>query len=112
MFQNVRRATLAGHALAKMGYGVFIPHLNSLWELIVGEVAEDAEKSYEFWLDQDMQVLARCNIIYALDGESSGRDREVAFALERSIPVIYTMEQAQAWLKTYEAQKHGAARRA
>lgn len=105
-FLNVRRAIVTGHKLAKMGYGVFIPHLNCLWELAIG----DEEADYEFWLDQDMQVLVRCNVMFAHDGESPGRDREVKRCGERGIPVLYTMEQAEAWLKNYEAKAHLAAR--
>lgn len=93
---NIRRAILKGHELALMGYGVFIPHLNCLWEIAAGD------QDYEFWLDQDMQVLAHCQAIYALDGESPGRDREVAFARERGIDVLTTLEEAKDWLANYE----------
>jgi hypothetical protein len=94
--QNIRRATLVGNELAHMGYGVFIPHLNCLWEMIAGG------QDYEFWLDQDMQVLYRCDLLFALDGESPGRDREVAFIKEElKRPIIYTMEEAKAWIEEY-----------
>ena len=95
---NIRRAILAGNELGKMGYGVFIPHLNVLWEIAAGG------QDYEFWLDQDMQVLERCDAILALDGESPGRDREVERAREKGLVVFDTLEEAKDWIKTYEAE--------
>lgn len=98
--QNIHRAVLVGNELAHMGYGVFIPHLNCLWEMIAGG------QDYEFWLDQDMQVLHRSDILFALDGESPGRDREVAeMRDELKRPVIYTIDQARDWIEQYEQEK-------
>lgn len=95
---NIRRAIVTGHELAVMGYGVFIPHLNCLWEIAVGG------QDYEFWLDQDMQVLAHCDALFALDGESPGRDREVAYARANGIPIFTDFTQTLKWIKAYEAQ--------
>ena len=97
---NIRRAIVTGHDLAMLGYGVFIPHLNFLWEVAVGG------QDYEFWLDQDMQVLAHCDILFALDGESPGRDREVEYAKANGIPVFTTWPEAKNWIKDYEANEN------
>lgn len=47
----------------------------------------------DFWLEQDFAVLERCDElwVYMMDGwkESYGVQREIAFALERRIPVFY-----------------------
>ena len=99
VMQNIRRAILTGQELAEMGFGVFIPHLNCLWEMVAGG------NDYEFWLDQDMQVLNRCDMLFSLDGKSPGRDREVVRMQSLGRPVIYTMEEAKAWIKTYEQKE-------
>jgi hypothetical protein len=44
-------------------------------------------KSYEVWINQDMEWLAKCDVVLRLPGISSGADKETALAEELGIPV-------------------------
>jgi hypothetical protein len=47
----------------------------------------------DFWLDQDLDILSRCNelVVYRMKDweQSRGIKREIAFAEDRGIPVRY-----------------------
>lgn len=94
-FGNVNKAVETGDQLAAMGYGVFIPHLNCLWEFV------KADHDYEFWLDQDMVVLERCDALYRIPGPSKGADREVKRCCDLGIPVFHDVEQAEVFLEQW-----------
>lgn len=80
--KNTKRAIEAGLEIAEKGYAVFIPHLNILWDLV-------SCKDYEFILEQDLEVVTRCDAIFRLKGYSLGADREVRRAQEFCIPVLF-----------------------
>ena len=86
---NVRNAMLAGLTLMDMGYAVFIPHLTHWLHLI-------DPHEYEFWLDQDLAWLRKCDAVLRLPGCSPGADDEVAFAEHRDIPVAHSVAEVQA----------------
>lgn len=67
----------------------FVPHLTLLWHLV-------SPREVDFWYDYDLAVLARCDALLRIEGESTGADKEVAFAVERGIPVFY--DAAGLWL--------------
>lgn len=79
---NIRKAVEAADVLANVGCAPFIPHLSHLWHTI-------SPHDYEFWLDQDMQWLERCDVLLRLPGESAGADREVDIAFALSIKTYY-----------------------
>jgi hypothetical protein len=81
---NVRRAVLAGIALAERGYTVYVPHCNMVWDLVC-----DTPKTYDFILEQDIALLVRCDAVVRLSGESYGSDQEVKVACAASIPVFF-----------------------
>ena len=70
----------------------FVPHLTLLWHIVV---PHDAEHWYAF----DMAVLNRCDAVYRREGASTGADREVAFAIERLIPVFEDEESILQWAR-------------
>ena len=88
---NIRKAVGCGDEIAAMGCGVFIPHLNSLWDFAI-------EHDYEYWMFQDMVVLLKCDALFRMPGESAGADREVKMAMERGIPVFYDLEKLKDWV--------------
>jgi len=86
-FINVRNALLAARRLRDAGFFVFVPHRSLLDEIATGET------HYEVWMQEGFAWIARCDALLRLPGESSGSDREVAFARERSIPVFFDIEE-------------------
>ena len=58
------------------------PHLTLLWHLV-------SPRPLDFWYSYDLATLARCDALLRLPGESTGADREVAFALDQAMPVFY-----------------------
>ena len=58
-----------------------VPHLTLMWHLV-------SPKPLEFWYAYDLAMLARCDAVFRLPGESTGADREVEFAAGLSKPVF------------------------
>lgn len=85
MADNCRKAVLAGEELLQWGYTPFIPHLTMFWEAITGF------REWEDWLDYDENWLRRCNVVLRLPGELAGADREVEYARQCGIPVVYSI---------------------
>jgi hypothetical protein len=48
-------------------------------------------RPYTDWIAIDLEWVPACDVLLRLDGESSGADGEVAFALEWSVPVVYSV---------------------
>ena len=78
---NVRAAIDAGDMVIARGDMPFVPHLFHSWELV-------SPKPYEHWLTLDLVMLARCDALLRLPGESPGADREVAHAFKLGVPVF------------------------
>ena len=81
---NVRNAINAGEELVKNGFVPFVPHLSHLWHCI-------SPHEYDFWINLDTHYLLRCDALLRLPGESRGADSEVAIAIEKWIPVYYSI---------------------
>jgi hypothetical protein len=91
---NVRNALTVAKALIDRGCAVVVPHEHVLLELL-------APEDYEYWLQYDLRLLARCDAVYRLPGASPGADREVAEALRAGIPVFHSFDTLFAWFHTY-----------
>lgn len=87
---HVRDAILAGLALRDGHCVPIIPHLFALAELV-------APRSYDYWLEWDLALLARCDALLRLPGPSRGADIEVLHARELGIPVFHSLAGAIAW---------------
>lgn len=72
----------------------YVPHLSLLWHIV-------APHDAQFWYDYDLAILARCDCLLRIPGQSTGADDEVAFAIERRIPVFYEMDKMIAWVREY-----------
>lgn len=68
-----------------------IPHLSHFWHTM-------RPHPYQFWLDIDIELLRRCDVLYRFGGESSGAEGEMAFAMYEGIPVCTTFEGLVGWL--------------
>lgn len=88
---NIRNATSVWKRLRLSGLITPIcPHWSFLAD-IVGCV------NYESWMDYDFDLIQRCDAILRIPGESSGADREVAFAKRHRIPVFTSETELLAW---------------
>lgn len=82
---NVRVAVAAADALVAAGAAVHVPHLSMLWHTI-------SPKPVEEWYAIDLDVLAHCDLMYRIPGESTGADAEEEAATEKGIPVIHDFD--------------------
>lgn len=83
---NVWEAIHAGDRVRALGHIPFIPHLSHFWE-------KQKHHEYEFWMEYDMEWLKVCDCVLRLPGESSGADREVKWAQEHGLPILYSVEE-------------------
>jgi hypothetical protein len=80
--KNTRNAIIAAEELiSRKVFVPVIPHLNMLWHFY-------NPKPDQFWLDYDLLLLNRCDVMLRLPGDSEGADREEVAARERKIPVF------------------------
>ncbi|HEY9060972.1 MAG TPA: DUF4406 domain-containing protein [Pseudobacteroides sp.] len=83
---NIIRARKVAKKYWKKGYAVICPHSNSA--LFDGVVPD------ETFLDGDIEILNRCDVIVAIEGwqRSEGTKNELRFARTNNIPIIYDGE--------------------
>lgn len=92
---NTRRAINAAEGLLRNGLVTpVVPHLSMFWHLV-------HPRDLDWWYDYDVALLARCDALFRLAGESIGADREVAFAAERSIPTFTDAGPLESWAKGF-----------
>jgi hypothetical protein len=85
MDENVRAAILEAERLRRARIVPYTPQLSMLWNLVT-------PVSFEDWMELDEQVIARCDGLLRLPGESVGADREVEIAARYGVPVFMTVE--------------------
>lgn len=96
---NTRFAIEAGMALYKNERAVpIIPHLSMFAHFL-------DPQPVEFWYQFDLHLLARCDVLWRLPGESTGADREVDAAMRWNIPVLFDGESVVAWLRRREYER-------
>jgi hypothetical protein len=78
---NTRRMVRIADALIPLGVTPLVPHMTLLWHMM-------RPRSYDFWLDYDLQLVERCDALLRVPGNSRGADAEVIHARELSIPVL------------------------
>lgn len=69
---------------------VYVPHLSMLSNLV-------KPKPVNHWYAWDLAMLARCDALWRIPGDSFGADNEVSFAIERHIPVFYDAASLLQW---------------
>lgn len=89
--QHRFRALEVSHQLWELGILHYCPHANSPQ---VGATDID----YETWMRMDLEVLRRCDWILMTDGwaSSEGCRREFNLATALQIPIVYTVQEAEA----------------
>lgn len=88
VMDNVRNALAAGEKVLKAGFAPFVPHLSFYWEINMSPPV-----GYEAMMTLDFAWLSKCDALIRLPGHSPGADREVIFAINRKIPVFYSVEE-------------------
>jgi len=82
--ENTAMAIDYAEAISQLGYIPYIPHLTHHWE-------KRHTHPYKFWMDQGIEWLCVCDILFRMPGKSEGADDEVAFAKRHNIPVYYNV---------------------
>ena len=77
---NTRKAIAAAEMVRAWGDTPIVPHLTMLWHTV-------SPQEWEYWLKYDLELLSCCDALLRLPGESTGADREVAYAKAHDIPV-------------------------
>lgn len=85
LLAHVRNAIAAGDQIIAAGGIPYLPQVGILWELA-------SPKAYEHWMQLDFAWIAKLDCLVRLPGESSGADREVAFAQGLAKPVFFGVE--------------------
>jgi len=88
-FGCVRKATPVFHALREAGWVPFLPQWSIIQEMI-------DPVPYEAWLAYDFDMILHCQALLRLPGESPGADREVQFARDNGVPVLFDVQDADA----------------
>ena len=92
--ENVDRQREIAHILTDYGYVPLPP-------LVLGHYLEQwRSRPEDEYIAMDFELLAKCDVLLRLEGESAGADAEVTFAKERGIPVVYSVDE----LRRMEAQ--------
>jgi hypothetical protein len=78
---NLRSAIAAADRLIEIGCTPHVPHLSWFWDDL-------SPHPYEEWMQLDFEWIAVCDALLRLPGESTGADRECAFAREEGLPVF------------------------
>lgn len=91
--ENTHRTILAAEQLQENELvTAYVPHLSLLWHIV-------APHDADHWYDYDLAILARCDAILRLPGQSTGADNEVIFAEKCDIPVFYEASALLDWAK-------------
>lgn len=90
--ENIRRAERLALQVWRRGVACLCPHTNTRF---YQGAADDS-----LWLEGDLAMLARCDaILMTPDWErSSGARNERDFAAQCGLPVLYDLDQLDAWL--------------
>ena len=70
-----------------------VPHLSILWDIFSSRTADE-------WLSYGLALLARCDALFRIPGESVGADQEVKFATDSGIPVFHEESKLFEWAAT------------
>jgi len=78
---NVRKQMVTTDELMDKGFCTITPLYTHFQHMF-------SPRDYEDWMRIDLELIRRCDVVLRLPGESSGADREVAYAEELGIPVV------------------------
>jgi hypothetical protein len=86
--ENVKKAVEAGNYIRRESWWNIVPVIPHLLHL-----AHSIEpKAYGYWMAWDLDLLARCDALLRLPGDSPGADIEVKTAMDWGMPVVYDID--------------------
>ena len=88
--ENTHLTIQIAETLEANGLTAFVPHLTLLWHLV-------SPHEPDHWYDYDLAILARCDCLLRIPGQSTGADNEVAFAEHHEISVFYETDKLFEW---------------
>lgn len=91
---NVKTQLDCADVLMDLGYAPFAPLYSHFQHMA-------HPRHYQDWIKVDLEWVLRCDCLLRLQGESSGADGEVKFALQNNIPVFFGIDE----LKKHYEQK-------
>lgn len=56
---------------------------------------------HQSWIDYDLELVARCDAVLRIDGDSVGADIEVEYAKSHGIPVLYRLVDLYEWADSF-----------
>lgn len=88
LIENIRHAEDVARRLWGNGWAVICPHKNTAH---FGGLARDPEEDHQLWLNGDLEILSRCDVVYMLKGweNSQGATIERQLALALGLEVYY-----------------------
>lgn len=92
--ENCARAIVFADKVYDLGAVPFIPALTVAWHRL-------APKHYEEWMALDFAIIARCDALVRVPGESPGADREVAFAKQHGVPVLMSLAEVRDFVSAW-----------
>ena len=90
--ENTNKVIKIAEQVIQAGHIPYIPHLNLLWHIVVPHPPE-------FWYAYDLAILKRCDALLLVEGLSEGVEREVQFAIDNNILIIYGIDNFINWPK-------------
>lgn len=79
---NTRKMIKVADALFRLNVTPLVPHCTLFWQLV-------RPRPYQFWLEYDLQLLARADVVLRVPGRSAGADAEITHARQLRIPVLH-----------------------
>ncbi len=84
--ENVAIQMNAAHKIMNMGHCPIVPLLSHYLHI-------HRQRPYKDWLEMDLAIIPRVDILLRLPGKSKGADKEVALANNLNIPVAMGWEE-------------------
>lgn len=92
---NTRQAVQVGDELTARGdVTAYVPHISLLWHIV-------SPHDLEWWYEFDLSIVSRSDLLWRMDGASSGADAEVAYAEKLGIPVVRTQAEIDEFLANW-----------
>lgn len=90
--ENTRRAVAIGSYLLDTGLVVpYVPHLSMFWHYLT-------PRPYSDWLALDLDMIAHCQALLRLPGDSPGADAEVDLAMKLNLPIFHEVTDLVGWV--------------
>lgn len=88
---NLHRGIKLGAMLLSKGYAPYVPHLDAMFKVILGD---ELEVPLSVWYEYTMQFLKVCDIVLVVpkSENSKGTIEEIAYARSHGIPVYYCLK--------------------